>query len=92
MGVALVLCIGVVSLGVGAFSVPAGVAVVICLLTALSAVLSALQTSLTAALYHYGADGTLVGEFTEAHFVAAFRGRQPRSDDTEETFGDRHDR
>ena len=61
---------------VAAFSLAAGIIVGIALFCAFTAFIGALQTVLTAALYRYTVDGSLLGGFTEAHFAAAFKRRR----------------
>ncbi len=68
--------IGIVAVIVASISVPAGVALGVALLLAFSILIGTLQSVLTAALYRYSVDGSLVGGYTEAHFAAAFRRRQ----------------
>lgn len=72
IGVAIGVTIGLVGGVAVALSHTAGLIIFFGLIVAFGAAVGALQTVLTSALYRYTVDGVLVGDFTEADFVAAF--------------------
>ena len=77
LAIGVSFAIGIVAAIVGAISVPAGVALGVTLLLGfLIFRRHAPVPLLTAALYRYTVDGSLVGGYTEAHFAAAFRHRR----------------